>query len=509
MSHQLTAAASSSSSSSATTPAAVHHKKFTPWAEAGAVAVHRAPWTAPVSVAAEGRPPHHAADGTFRNPWTSYIDYGPRDFFFKALPELRRVDTYALPTVTPSWAEIAAPAEALQATWLGHAGVLVQAHGFNILTDPVFSARASLSQWVGPKRFTPPPCELGELPPVHVVLLSHNHYDHIDEGTVKGLLRAEAAALARPAPTTAAAPSPYAARPYLGTLWVVPLRVGALLESLGVRRENIQELDWWDSFSPGVSPAGLLPAAASGTLARKEWVSAPAPPAAAAAAAAAAPASASSGGAHLTIVAVPAQHQSARTLWDRNRSLWAGYVVLAAGEHGGATTPSAPAPSPSSEVRFYFSGDTGYRSVPKGASEEACPVCPVFAEIGAALGPFDLSFLPIGAYSPRAFMSSFHASPEDSVGMHVDVKSHRSVGMHWAAFPLTDEPVEEPPVRLRAAAAARGLRSDEFIAVWPGALIRAGAGVLNPEQSAVGEPSASYTAAIAKPAGKGLLGQWF
>ena len=82
-----------------------------------------------------------------------------------------------------------------------------------------------------------------------------------------------------------------------------------------------------------------------------------------------------------------------------------------------------------------------------------------------------MALLPIGAYSPRAFMSSFHASPEDAVEMHVDVRSRRSVGMHWGTFPLTDEPLLEPVERLQEAVKRKGLRSDEFVAIEHGKMI--------------------------------------
>jgi L-ascorbate metabolism protein UlaG (beta-lactamase superfamily) len=181
----------------------------------------------------------------------------------------------------------------------------------------------------------------------------------------------------------------------------------------------------------------------------------------------------------VTIGLVPAQHQSARTAFDRNKTLWGGYVYEAFSSDG-------------SRLSSYFSGDTGYRSVPPGAllgsEEEArAPRCPAFKEIGDRFGPFTLSLLPIGAYSPRFFMSSFHASPEDSVEMHLDTRSARSIGMHWAAFPLTDEPIEEPWRRLRQALKARRLSQDEFVAVWPGAIVLGKEGVVTPEVAVANE----------------------
>ena len=522
----MSTAASASREHAAAGP--THKTRITPWAEVGAVARSGLTWSVPTTGAGAGRPAHHGENGCFRNPWPSYKEYGPTDFLFGALPELRKVDTYALPTVTPAWAEIASPSEALQATWCGHACALVQAHGFNILTDPVFSDRASPVQWAGPKRFTPPPCGIADLPPVHMVLLSHNHYDHIDSGSVRALLRKEVDALRDDSVSISGArespPGPYSARPFMGTQWIVPLGVKPLLVSLGVRGDRVVELDWWDAYCPAVVPAGgsgsvgsspassrrgLNPLAAAGAYHRRDGT-APLTPLT--------DSSRISDDAVLSVVAVPAQHQSARNAWDRNRSLWAGFVVVAEAEPAAAAAAvksDASTAPPAAPVRFYFSGDTGYRSVPREttapspSAPAAAPACPAFSEIGRALGPFDLSFLPIGAYSPRWFMSSFHANPDDAVEMHVDVRSKRSIGMHWGAFMLTDEPVEEPPEALRTAAVRANLGTDEFVAVVAGTLIRAGAGPLNPDCTVVRGPSPAHAAAIAKAPAKGWFSMLF
>lgn len=199
-----------------------HHSVLAAAAPVGAlVRSHRpfAPRAHGASAPPGGPPPpaHHAPDGTFRNPWTSYVDRGPTEFFTLALPQMRRLDAYALPTVPLDGAALAAPPGPLQATFVGHACFLVQAGGWNILTDPVFSKRASPVQWAGPARFTPPACAVGDLPPVHVVLLSHNHYDHLDAGSVKALLAKEKADLAAGAGgaggSGAGAGGPAAARP--------------------------------------------------------------------------------------------------------------------------------------------------------------------------------------------------------------------------------------------------------------------------------------------------------
>ncbi|KAJ3341171.1 hypothetical protein HDU93_005580 [Gonapodya sp. JEL0774] len=154
----------------------------------------------------------------------------------------------------------------------------------------------------------------------------------------------------------------------------------------------------------------------------------------------------------VTIACTPAQHFSSRTAWDRNATLWSSWVVK---------SPSAS---------FFFGGDTGYRSVPKDWPDpykdlEKLPHCPAFKEIGKKYGPFDLAAIPIGAYSPRWFMSGIHCSPEDSVELHRDIGSRKSVGMHWGTFSLTDEAYWEPPQRLKDALKANGISDEEFVTV--------------------------------------------
>lgn len=107
----------------------------------------------------------------------------------------------------------------LRVTWLGHSTVLLEIDGFVLLTDPVFGERASPVSFAGPKRFHPVPALLDELPPIDVVLLSHDHYDHLCASTMRAL-----AAQTMPVVTS--------------------LGVGARLEALGLAHERINELDW-------------------------------------------------------------------------------------------------------------------------------------------------------------------------------------------------------------------------------------------------------------------------
>jgi N-acyl-phosphatidylethanolamine-hydrolysing phospholipase D len=171
------------------------------------------------------RPPHHAPDGGFRNPWPDSEPRGWRDVLRWTMQRRRQelAPTPArgsFPTATPSISRPHADAGELAATWIGHSTVLLQVGGLNILTDPVFSQRAFPVQWAGPRRIMDPAMSIDALPPLDIVLLSHTHYDHLDRRAVRRI------AAAHPQAT-----------------WIVPLGVGAYIRGWGVR--EIRELDWW------------------------------------------------------------------------------------------------------------------------------------------------------------------------------------------------------------------------------------------------------------------------
>jgi N-acyl-phosphatidylethanolamine-hydrolysing phospholipase D len=134
----------------------------------------------------------------------------------------------------------------------------------------------------------------------------------------------------------------------------------------------------------------------------------------------------------IRVTATPAQHFTARTPFDRDRGHWCGWVI----EGGGC--------------RLWHAGDSGF--------------CPAFREIGERLGPFDLGMIPIGAYAPRWFMEPMHMTPEEAVQVFQNTGCRRAVAMHWGTFRLTDEPLGEPPLRLAAELARRGIPATEFVA---------------------------------------------
>jgi len=136
----------------------------------------------------------------------------------------RRVPRGPLPSMNPLEAWTRPSASGLRATWLGHSTVLIEIDGLRVLTDPVWGPRASPSRLAGPKRFQPVPVPLRAMPPVDLVIVSHDHYDHLDYPTIRELAR-------RDVP------------------FVTSLGVGAHLELWGVRPERIVELDWWESHN--------------------------------------------------------------------------------------------------------------------------------------------------------------------------------------------------------------------------------------------------------------------
>lgn len=152
----------------------------------------------------------------------------------------------------------------------------------------------------------------------------------------------------------------------------------------------------------------------------------------------------------------PCQHFSSRGLTDRNKALWASWGIV------------------KDKFRYYFAGDTGYRTIPRGSDLnqlDKLPYCPVFKEIGDKYGPFDLASIPIGAYSPCSFMSPVHCNPEDAVQVHLDIKSKLSIGMHYLTFMLTDEPLLEPIERLKKALELKNLHKSSFNCIKIGSSI--------------------------------------
>ena len=256
-------------------------------------------------------------------------------------------------------------ADQVAITFVNHATFLVSTGGINILTDPVWSERVSPFRRIGPKRVRKPGVTFEDLPTIDLVLLSHNHYDHLDIATLTQLRQSFS-------PTVFAA---------AGDARVVG----------PIGFEDLRELDWWDMIEFNHM---------------------------------------------LKVTFVPAQHFSARGLFDRQKSLWGGYMVESWGR------------------RIYFAGDTGYSTH--------------FSDIKSRLGSPDIAMLGIGAYEPRWFMKPIHMNPAEAVCAHRDLGSKQSIGMHFGTFRLTTEAIDQPQADLRRALFESGIPEREFVTLHEG-----------------------------------------
>lgn len=253
----------------------------------------------------------------------------------------------------------------IKATFINHASVFIQVGGVNIITDPHFSMRTSPVDWAGPKRVRRPGIELEDLPKIDFVLVSHNHYDHLDLKSLAAIYKINPA---------------------------VKILVGLGNKKLLDENEiPCIELDWEESIEIN-------------------------------------------GG---KIFFMPAHHWSARGLWDKRYTLWGSFVIE------------------TNRGNIYFAGDTGYS--------------PHFKDIQSKFREFSLALLPIGAYAPRWFMKNAHINPEEAVKAHLDLKSKKSIGIHFGTFQLTDEPIDEPIKLLDEAKIKYNVNKEEFVALGFGA----------------------------------------
>jgi L-ascorbate metabolism protein UlaG (beta-lactamase superfamily) len=232
-------------------------------------------------------------------------------------------------------------------TWLGHSSILISIEKQLILVDPVLEERASPFSWIGPKRFHPSPVTAENVPEIDVVLITHDHYDHLEKSTLVAINEKV-------------------------KHFVVPLGIGSLLENWGINSAKIIALDWWETFSSS----------------------------------------------SLKFHATPAVHYASRGLFDANKRLWCSWSIVG------------------KEKRAFISGDSGYFDG--------------FKKIGEQFGPFDVTFLKIGAYSDKGTWRALHMTPEEAGQQHLDLIGKLLVPLHWATFDLGLHPWYEPIERLVA-----------------------------------------------------------
>ncbi len=250
-------------------------------------------------------------------------------------------------------------------TWFGHSTVLLQIAGKNILIDPVFSNHASPFTFMGPKAFPySTHFSIADLPEIDAILISHDHYDHLDYETILKLKN-------------------------LSIPFYVPLGLGAHLERWGIPAENIFEAEWWDEFRFDQE---------------------------------------------IVFACVPMRHFSGRGISDRNKTLWAGWVIK------------------SEKHTIIHTGDSGYG--------------PHFKQIGEKYGPFDLTMVECGQYNEG--WPYIHMTPEETVQAHIDLDGKLLLPIHWGRFNLSLHSWTDPVER---ASEASNQKNIDLITPVPGQVV--------------------------------------
>ena len=253
-------------------------------------------------------------------------------------------------------------------SYVGHASLLIQTAGLNMLIDPVWSERVSPVSFAGPKRHNDPGIPFEALPPIDVVLVSHCHYDHLDVATLSRLHAAH--------------------RPRV----ITPLGNDTIMRDhdSAIRAEAF---DWHQHVELGPDVAVTL---------------------------------------------APMRHWSARGLTDRNKALWAAFII---------ETPAG---------RIYHVGDSGY-----GDGTH-------FRDARDRYGPFRMAILPFGAYEPRWFMRDQHMNPQEATTAFLALGAELGLGHHYGTFQLTDEAIDAPARALDLARVDANIELDRFRRLQPG-----------------------------------------
>lgn len=243
-----------------------------------------------------------------------------------------------LPQIKPDFESFISKSDKLKFIWFGHSTLLLNTDNQNILIDPVFSENAAPFSFMV-KRFQAPVISLEVLPKIDTILISHNHYDHLDKKTIKFFKNTS-------------------------TKFIVPLGVKNILIKWGIDEDKVTELDWYHSTKQG----------------------------------------------QIKFTATPAKHFSGRSLWDRNKTLWASWVIEGNSE------------------KIFYSGDSGYGKH--------------FKDIGEYFNGFDIAFIENGQYNEK--WSDIHMMPNETVQAAIDLDAKVFVPIHWGMFDLSLHKWYEP-----------------------------------------------------------------
>ncbi|MCC5931365.1 MAG: MBL fold metallo-hydrolase [Cyclobacteriaceae bacterium] len=253
--------------------------------------------------------------------------------FFKTSPNAPK---FPLPKKTLSKSDFSERPSEFAAMWFGHSTIIIELDGKRILFDPVFENAGPLP--IITRRYDVSPLKREELPDLDIVIITHDHYDHLEAATIQWLSSRDIE-------------------------YIVPLGVGARLEGWGVPKENITELGWDEDKTSGT----------------------------------------------LTITALPGIHYSGRSFKDRDKTLWASFVIKGL------------------EKNLFISGDTGYGEHLK--------------EIGEKYGPFDMAFVEIDGWNKGWPLT--HLFPEEVIQLCKDVDTKLLFPIHWGTFDLALHPWDE------------------------------------------------------------------
>ena len=297
----------------------------------------------------------------FENPNGEKIDRGFLEVFKVASNYIKRDydewENKGFPSINSSKEDLADFSDSV--IWIGHSTVLINHKGVTALTDPHFTKRAGPFGMMGPKRITPPPFNIEDLPKIDIILISHNHYDHLDKQSIIQLLQNQ---------------------PQIK--FFVPLGLSPILRSFGAT--EISEVDWWQSVECG----------------------------------------------GVNIQSTQVQHWSRRSFFDRNKTLWSGWMLRW------------------EDFSFYFTGDSGFSGD--------------FMKTAQRCGNPTLAAIPIGAYDPREFMKVAHMNPEEAVRTFQDLGAKYAFAIHWGTFKLSLEPMDEPPMQLNRSLEKAGIHHSKF-----------------------------------------------